>query len=76
MTMRMPTATRSRKILYSARRGRAAGTTGTSELEMRTPVSDLIFGCTERVPADETLAGIDVTPGTELLLRTFRKADQ
>ena len=37
-----------------------------------------IFGCTaERVPADETLAGIlDVTPGTELLLRTFRKADR
>lgn len=52
--------------------------TGTSELEMRTPVSDLIFGCTaERVPADETLAGVlGVTPGTELLLRTFRKADR
>lgn len=51
--------------------------TGTSELEMQTPIGNLVFGCTaERVPADESLAEVfGVTPGTELLLRTFRKTD-
>ena len=52
--------------------------TGTSELEMQTPIDNFRFGCTaERIPAREPLADVlGVAPGTELLQRTFTKADR
>ena len=52
--------------------------TGTSELEMRTPIDNFHFGCAvERISADEPLANaFGVTPGTELLQRIFTKADR
>jgi GntR family transcriptional regulator len=52
--------------------------TGTSELEMQTPIDDLVFRCTaERIPAQEPLASVlQVAPGTELFQRAFQKTDR